>query len=68
MLKEKIDKNDNFSQEESQNASLVDATLNTLLCFLNWIPLGYIFETQMVHKLIHKVNKIANIYAQMFYV
>jgi len=40
--------------EDSQNASLVDATLNTLLCFLNWIPHGYIFETQMVHKLIHK--------------
>ncbi len=26
-------------------ASLIKATLETLLRFLNWIPLGYIFET-----------------------
>lgn len=30
---------------EAEEASLIKATLETLLRFLNWIPLGYIFET-----------------------
>lgn len=29
-------------------ASLITATLETLLRFLNWIPLGYIFETPII--------------------
>lgn len=40
--------------ENSQNAPLVDATLNTLLRFLNWIPLGYIFETPLIQMLTTK--------------
>uniref|UniRef100_H2YXR4 Exportin-1 n=1 Tax=Ciona savignyi TaxID=51511 RepID=H2YXR4_CIOSA len=36
------------------NAPLVNATLSTLLCFLNWIPLGYIFETELITQLIYK--------------
>lgn len=43
-----------FVLDNSQNAPLVNATLNTLLCFLNWIPLGYIFETELVNQLIFK--------------
>ncbi|KAK3314975.1 CRM1 C terminal-domain-containing protein [Apodospora peruviana] len=31
--------------------SLIKATLETLLRFCNWIPLGYIFETPLIHTL-----------------
>lgn len=43
-------------QENSQNAPLVQAMLETLLRFLNWIPLGYIFETKLISTLIYKVQ------------
>uniref|UniRef100_H2YXR1 Exportin-1 n=1 Tax=Ciona savignyi TaxID=51511 RepID=H2YXR1_CIOSA len=43
-----------FVMDNSQNAPLVNATLSTLLCFLNWIPLGYIFETELITQLIYK--------------
>ncbi|KAL1121954.1 hypothetical protein AAG570_003362 [Ranatra chinensis] len=43
-----------FVLDNSQNAPLVGATLETLLRFLNWIPLGYIFETQLIQPLIFK--------------
>lgn len=45
------------SQENSQNAPLVHATLETLLRFLNWIPLGYIFETKLISTLVYKVRR-----------
>lgn len=32
----------------ANSASLIKATLETLLRFLNWIPLGYIFETDLI--------------------
>jgi hypothetical protein len=44
-----------FLKDNSQNAPLVGATLETLLRFLNWIPLGYIFETKLIDALICKV-------------
>ncbi|KAF9365366.1 Karyopherin transporter [Mortierella sp. NVP85] len=37
--------------EKANKPSLIKATLNTLLRFLNWIPLGYIFETNIVENL-----------------
>lgn len=40
--------------ENSQNASLVVSTLETLLRFTHWIPLGYIFETNLIETLIQK--------------
>uniref|UniRef100_A0A1B6HKN2 Exportin-1 n=1 Tax=Homalodisca liturata TaxID=320908 RepID=A0A1B6HKN2_9HEMI len=43
-----------FVLEKSQNAPLVATTLETLLRFLNWIPLGYIFETELISTLIFK--------------
>ena len=43
-----------FVLENSQNAPLVRSTLETLLRFLNWIPLGYIFETSLIRTLIFK--------------
>lgn len=43
-----------YVMENSQNAPLVGATLETLLRFLNWIPLGYIFETKLISTLIYK--------------
>ena len=44
-----------YLQDNSQNAPLVGSTLETLLRFLNWIPLGYIFETKLITTLIYKV-------------
>ncbi len=35
----------------ANQASLIKATLETLLRFLNWIPLGYIFETDIIDTL-----------------
>ncbi|KAK9692768.1 Karyopherin transporter, variant 2, partial [Basidiobolus ranarum] len=37
--------------EKAQKPSLIKATLETLLRFLNWIPLGYIFETNIIDSL-----------------
>ncbi|KAI8826555.1 armadillo-type protein [Fimicolochytrium jonesii] len=37
--------------EKAQKPSLINATLETLLRFLNWIPLGYIFETNLIEVL-----------------
>ncbi|KFD59005.1 hypothetical protein M514_00168 [Trichuris suis] len=37
-----------FILTNSSNGSLVEATLETLLRFLNWIPVGYIFETDLI--------------------
>lgn len=36
--------------------SLIKATLETLLRFLNWVPLGYIFETDLIETLHTRVN------------
>ena len=43
-----------YVMDNSNNAALVGATLDTLLKFLNWIPLGYIFETKLIQTLILK--------------
>ncbi|GAV00127.1 hypothetical protein RvY_11018 [Ramazzottius varieornatus] len=43
-----------FVLENSTNPALVGETLRTLLLFLNWIPLGYVFETNLVPSLISK--------------
>eukprot|EP01114_Cavostelium_apophysatum_P018091 TRINITY_DN5522_c0_g1_i1.p1 TRINITY_DN5522_c0_g1~~TRINITY_DN5522_c0_g1_i1.p1 ORF type:complete len:1069 (+),score=345.41 TRINITY_DN5522_c0_g1_i1:320-3526(+) len=43
-----------FILDNSQKPSLLLVTLKTLLRFLNWIPLGYIFETKLVDTLILK--------------
>jgi hypothetical protein len=42
--------------EKANKPSLIKATLNTLLRFLNWIPLGYIFETNIVENLRTRVS------------
>ena len=46
--------------DTSQKPTLLLATLQTLLRFLNWIPLGYIFETKMIDTLVFKVRRIAS--------
>lgn len=43
--------------EQSSNVNLSNATLETLLRFLNWIPLGYIFETELINTLTVKVSR-----------
>lgn len=45
--------------EQAQKVSLIKATLETLLRFLNWIPLGYIFETTIIDLLLNRVSNIA---------
>ncbi|OXB52289.1 UNVERIFIED_CONTAM: hypothetical protein H355_002158 [Colinus virginianus] len=44
-----------YGMENSPNAPLIQATLETLLRFLNWIPLGYMYETKLISTLIYKV-------------
>ncbi|CAB55858.2 karyopherin/importin beta family nuclear export signal receptor Crm1 [Schizosaccharomyces pombe] len=44
--------------ERAQKPSLIKATLGTLLRFLNWIPLGYIFETNIVELI---TNRFLNV-------
>lgn len=55
-----------FFQGSSQNVALVNATLETLLRFLNWIPLGYIFETDLIDTLIFKVTFVLLFYVFTF--
>jgi exportin-1 len=45
--------------EEATKTSLVKATLETLLRFLNWIPLGFIFETKIIDILLSRVSSVA---------
>jgi exportin-1 len=40
--------------EKANKTSLIKATLETLLRFLNWIPLGFIFETPLIDMLVTK--------------
>jgi hypothetical protein len=42
--------------EEAVKSSLIKATLETLLRFLNWIPLGFIFETTIIDQLLNRVS------------
>jgi hypothetical protein len=44
--------------KDANKSSLIKATLETLLRFLNWIPLGYIFETQVIDLLLNRVRLV----------
>lgn len=44
--------------EKAQKPSLIKATLETMLRFLNWIPLGYIFETNVIDHLINRFLEV----------
>ncbi|PWO00318.1 putative CRM1-nuclear export factor, exportin [Tilletiopsis washingtonensis] len=44
--------------EKAQKPSLIKATLETMLRFLNWIPLGYIFETSVIDHLIGRFLEV----------
>jgi len=46
-----------YVMENATNVSLITMTLETLLRFLNWIPLGYIFETELIPMLTTKVRR-----------
>lgn len=41
-----------IADQKSIKSSLIKVTLKTLGAFMSWIPLGYIFETSMIIKLI----------------
>lgn len=43
-----------FILEHSQRPSLLRVTLQTLQRFLTWIPLGFIFQTQLIEVLLNK--------------
>jgi exportin-1 len=45
-----------FVLENATKPSLILATLDTLLKFLIWIPLGYIFETDLIKTLVKRVS------------
>ncbi|KAI8910419.1 CRM1 C terminal-domain-containing protein [Gorgonomyces haynaldii] len=45
--------------QQAQKPSLIAATLHTLLRFLNWIPLGYIFETDLISVLCTRFFEVA---------
>ena len=47
--------------DRAQKPSLIKATLETLLRFLNWIPLGYIFETDLIETLRTRVSSYIEI-------
>ncbi|SGY39697.1 BQ5605_C003g02266 [Microbotryum silenes-dioicae] len=44
--------------EKADKASLIKATLEAMLRFLNWIPLGYIFETPVIDHLIGRFLEV----------
>ena len=44
--------------EKANKPSLVRATLETMLRFLNWIPLGFIFETNVIDNLIGRFLEV----------
>ncbi|KDN52738.1 hypothetical protein K437DRAFT_277459 [Tilletiaria anomala UBC 951] len=44
--------------EKAQKPSLIKATLETTLRFLNWIPLGFIFETTIIDHLIGRFLEV----------
>ncbi|WWD19213.1 hypothetical protein CI109_103671 [Kwoniella shandongensis] len=44
--------------EKANKPSLIKATLETLLRFLNWIPLGYIFATQIIDFLVTRFLEV----------
>lgn len=44
--------------EKAQKPSLIKSTLETMLRFLNWIPLGYIFETPVIDHLINRFLEV----------
>lgn len=52
--------------EEAQKSSLIKATLETLLRFLNWIPLGYIFETSIIDLLITRVSSVPRVLVELY--
>lgn len=45
--------------EKAQKTSLILATLETVLRFLNWIPLGFIFETNIINTLCTRFLEIS---------
>lgn len=50
--------------EEAAKSSLIKATLETLLRFLNWIPLGFIFETTIIDQLLNRVSQMTPIFVK----
>jgi exportin-1 len=42
----------------SLKPSLLSVALDTMLGFLSWIPIGYIFETTMVELLVERVRAL----------
>lgn len=52
---------------EAQKASLIKNTLETLLKFLNWIPLGFIFETTIIDLLLTRVSIKTSFFTEIMY-
>lgn len=41
--------------DKAVKPSLIKATLETLLRFVDWVPVGYVFETDLIEVLRNKV-------------
>jgi exportin-1 len=54
-----------FILNASEKSSLINATLLTLQKFISWIPMGYIFETPLVARLIQKYLVIPSFRVQV---
>lgn len=52
--------------DRATKPSLIKATLETLLRFLNWVPLGFIFETDLIETLRTRVM-MTYIFIQFFF-
>ena len=46
--------------EKANKSTLIKATLEALDKFLNWIPLGFIFETTVIDMLLGRVSVCSN--------
>lgn len=47
-----------FVLDKAERPSLIAVTLDALLRYLSWIPLGYVFETKLLETIILKVNNM----------
>jgi hypothetical protein len=41
---------------QSQNLNVLESMLQCLLRYITWVPIGYIFETQLLEMLVLKVS------------
>lgn len=48
-------------QENSDNAQLIFATLQTMHKFLDWVPVGYVFENNLIDLITDRVRLLTRL-------